>query len=316
MNHPEDAPRETLLAELAAARRRIAELEAALDENTGAATAPDGIPPLPGGLDVLRQFARDLDDVLFVQTPDAARLLHVNPAYEAVFGRPAAELAADPWDWTGAVHPADLEEVLAHVRRQAQAPDAAECRLLLPDGEIRRVRIRTVPLRDAAGNVTHVAGLIRDVSGEHRARETVRQSEERFRTLLEHLESVAVQGYAMDGTVIYWNRASTQVYGYTEAEAMGRNLVDLIIPPAMRDEVRGAIRYMRETGQAIPASELLLMRKDGSLAPVFSSHAIICVPGRDPELFCMDVDLCALRRAEEELRAARALIEELRRGGT
>ncbi|OPY39176.1 MAG: sensory histidine kinase AtoS [Methanoregula sp. PtaU1.Bin051] len=146
----------------------------------------------------------------------------------------------------------------------------------------------------------------------------LKESEERFRMLLQHVPSVAVQGYRMDGTTQYWNDASARLYGYTAEEAVGRNLVDIIIPPEMRDEVRGAIRYMAESGQPIPASELSLMKKDGSRVAVFSSHAVIRKSGRDLELFCIDIDLTERKRAEEalvdEMTKRKILIDQSRDG--
>ena len=132
--------------------------------------------------------------------------------------------------------------------------------------------------------------------------ETLRISEERFRNLVQSVPTLAVQGYGMDGVTKYWNQASERLYGYTEQEAIGRNLLDLIIPPEMREYASQAIRQMSETGQPIPAAELSLMRKDGSRVAVFSSHAIVQVPGRPMELFCLDSDITERQRAEAALR--------------
>ena len=130
-----------------------------------------------------------------------------------------------------------------------------------------------------------------------RNEEVLRESELRFRTLLQSIPSVAVQGYAQDGTTRYWNAASESLYGYSADEAIGSNLVDLIIPPEMRAGVRAAMREMFETGRPIPAGELFLMRKDGSKVNVFSSHAL--VKGQVPEMFCVNVDLTERKLAEE-----------------
>ncbi|WP_168206074.1 ATP-binding protein [Geobacter sp. FeAm09] len=130
----------------------------------------------------------------------------------------------------------------------------------------------------------------------------LQESEGRFRMLLESTPNIAIQGYTAEGTVTYWNRASEMIYGYSSREVQGRNLLDLIIPPEMREEVRGAIRSMVETGTAIPAGELSLMRKDGSRVPVFSSHAVVQPPGRAAEFFCMDMDLSDRKRVEDALR--------------
>src|SRR5690606_13577773 len=53
------------------------------------------------------------------------------------------------------------------------------------------------------------------------------ESEERFRNLLQSVHSVAVQGYAMNGTTNYWHSASARLYGYRADEAIGRSLLDL-----------------------------------------------------------------------------------------
>jgi len=127
------------------------------------------------------------------------------------------------------------------------------------------------------------------------------QSEERFRRLLDEVPAVAVQGYLMDGTTCYWNRASERIYGYAAQEAIGRSLLDLIIPLDMRDTVRGAIAMMAETGQPIPPAELSLQRKDGTRVAVYSSHAVVRISGRAPEFFCVDIDLTEPRRVQDAL---------------
>ncbi|MFP4499656.1 MAG: PAS domain S-box protein [Candidatus Hydrogenedentota bacterium] len=140
----------------------------------------------------------------------------------------------------------------------------------------------------------------RNVTERKQAEQALWASEMRFKEMLRNVASVAVQGYAMDGTVRYWNQASEMFYGYTEAEALGQNLLDLIIPPAMREDVIADMGRMAETGEANPASELELMRKDGSPIQIYSSHTLVHVPGQEPELFCIDIDITERKQAEEE----------------
>jgi PAS domain S-box-containing protein len=151
------------------------------------------------------------------------------------------------------------------------------------------------------GRPKFLAGFTIDITDRLKAEQEIRESEERFRVLLQSVSSVSVQGYSPDGTTQYWNKASELLYGYTEQEAIGRNLVDLIIPTEMKEVVKQAIRRMAETGIPIPTSELSLMRKDGSRVSVISSHAIVRSSGKSQELFCIDIDLTEHKKAEEAI---------------
>ncbi len=55
----------------------------------------------------LRQFAEHVPFIVWMATPDNRRVVFVNAAYQAIFGRPREALLADPLDWRSAIHPAD-----------------------------------------------------------------------------------------------------------------------------------------------------------------------------------------------------------------
>lgn len=129
----------------------------------------------------------------------------------------------------------------------------------------------------------------------------LKESENRFQQLVDSMTTISVQGYDEYGTVMFWNTGSEHVYGYTRAEAMGKNLVDLIIPEHMRPVVTEAIAEMVKTGVAHQAEELQLLRKDGSYVDVFSSHAVIKLPNRTSQVYCIDIDLTALKMQEAQV---------------
>ncbi len=180
-------------------------------------------------------------------------------------------------------------------------PSQYEIRLVRQDGTIFWAHLVFTTVQQIDG-VSVCRVVLSDITECHQAEEALQESELRFRKLFQDVQNLAVQGYGADGTTRYWNHASELLYGYSAQEAIGRNLVELIVPPEMRDEVKKAIQWMAETGQPIPASELPLMRKDGSRVPVFSNHTLIRIPGREQELFCIDIDLSERKRAEEALR--------------
>jgi len=136
-------------------------------------------------------------------------------------------------------------------------------------------------------------------------------TETRFHALFEHIEAVSVQGYDRYRRVIYWNPASTVLYGYRAEEALGRRLEELIIPEAMRESMIASVNAWVEGGHPVPAGELTLKRADGSPVHVFSSHVMLRGPDGQSQMYCVDVDLTERKRIQEELEGYRSHLEEL-----
>mgnify|MGYP001405317033 FL=1 len=154
-----------------------------------------------------------------------------------------------------------------------------------------------------------LAGCLRDlwrrlIHAEARASEStaaLQESEQKFRRLLEDIPNIAVQGYDQQRRVIFWNAASERLYGYRRDEALGQSLEDLIIPPPMRPQVIQDIDRWLRASWPVPSAELELLRKDGSLVPVYSSHVMLSNRQGDREMYCLDIDLSERKRAETAL---------------
>ena len=112
-----------------------------------------------------------------------------------------------------------------------------------------------------------------------------------FRALLEETPSISVQGYDRDRRVIFWNKASEKLYGFTAEEAMGKHIEELIIPGEMTPMVKMLIDDWIEKGIPIPAAEHDLLHRDGGIVPVYSSHVMLTNLNGEPELYCMDLNL-------------------------
>lgn len=125
-------------------------------------------------------------------------------------------------------------------------------------------------------------------------------NEKRFRSIFESTTNIAVQGYNRYHEVIFWNKASEELYGFSANEVMGRKLEDLIIPDFMRGGVYEAIENWHLLDQAIPSGEIPLQDKEGNEVWVYSNHVLIDTP-KDKEMYCLDIDLGPQRRALQQV---------------
>lgn len=195
------------------------------------------------------------------------------------------------------------EKIIRLVQKALQTGEGFddEFQIITAKGHERWVRV-IVNTEFEAGQCVRLYGTFQDIDQRKRAEEALKESEQRFRNLFDTIATVAVQGYDAEGKILYWNKASEHFYGYTAEEAVGRSLLDLIIPEEGHAIVRQDMAEMFATGKPIPAGELLLKKKDGTAIAVFSSHAYVEIPGCDAEMYCLDVDITPLKEVSEALR--------------
>ncbi|WP_394559622.1 PAS domain S-box protein [Aquipseudomonas alcaligenes] len=226
-----------------------------------------------------------------------------------LFERAATETDASLDDLFGWIYPSDrnaAQRALDMLQREG-APLLINVRLNRPASEPPLWLL----LRGSRAEDGSLHGSVQNISGQKRDEQALRESEQRFRQLFEQTPHIAVQGYDSERRVIFWNQASTQLYGYSLAEALGRRLEDLIIPPPMRAKVVSGVSAWMIGGPAIPAAELTLRHRDGSEVHVYSSHLMLRNARNQLEMYCVDVDLGRQMTAHQQLEASESRYREL-----
>jgi two-component system, cell cycle sensor histidine kinase and response regulator CckA len=127
-----------------------------------------------------------------------------------------------------------------------------ECRVIQKsyhkDGTIFWSELALSPVRDSQDNITHFIVLLTDLTERMQGEYKLRESEERFRKLLENaLDIVTV--ISEDGTILYESPAVERVLGYSAArERIGRNLFDYIHPDEVELFRAKFTKFLKEPG--------------------------------------------------------------------
>ena len=142
-----------------------------------------------------------------------------------------------------------------------------------------------------------------------RAERSVRESEERKRAILAAaLDCIVTIDH--EGHVLEFNGPAEKTFGFTAAEAIGREMADLIVPPALREPHRQGFARCVATGEGPLLGrriEITAIRADGEEFPVELAITRINLPG--PPMFTGYLrDITERKAAEAELRASRARI--------
>ena len=179
-----------------------------------------------------------------------------------------------------------------------------EWRGVTPDGAERWEHWTDTGIFDATGNLIEIQCVGREIT-DRKLAEAAREEAERLR--LAALEA-ALDCYIaidIDGNVVEFNAAAERTFGYAREEAIGRPIVELIVPPHLRAAHLRGMAHNLGSGVGHPNGrriEVDAMRSDGSLFPI----EVVVVRGQRAGA---TIFLAYLRDLTERRAAERALAE-------
>src|SRR5712664_3126363 len=91
-------------------------------------------------------------------------------------------------------------------------------------------------VRDADGEISGFLKITRDLTDLRRGEEALRQSEERFRLLVDAVEDYAIFMLDPQGNIVSWNRGAERIKGYRADEILGRHFSTFYRPEDVRSE--------------------------------------------------------------------------------
>src|SRR5262247_3434124 len=251
-----------------------------------------------------RQLAENIGAAFFItdgfsETPPG-QLRYVSPAYEKLGGRSRESLYQDARSWLEAVHSDDIERVLDALRSAGRAQFDEESRITRPDGEVRWVHDRVFPIRDEYGEIYRLAGIVEDITGRKMIEEALRESEERYRSVVES-QTELICRYLPDTTLTFVNDSYCRYFGKTQEELIGTKFLDLI-PKSAREAARNHIESLVENPR-IEIDEHEVLLPDGSIGwQQWVDHAILDSNGIVVEFQAVGRDITERKQIEEERR--------------
>jgi len=208
-----------------------------------------------------RSLVQNSSDIITV-VDETGMLRYASPAVERLMGYRAE-------DWTGTsilsmVHPDDVERAAASLAAVAREPGVhppTVIRVLHRDGSWRYIETTANNLLD----VPSVGGIVHnshDITERWQAEQAVRQSEERFRSLVQNASDL-ITVIDTDTTVIYQSPSIRRMLGYAAERLVGGKLIDLIhAEDAAR--VIATIGDVMSKPDAVVRGETRIRHEDGS----------------------------------------------------
>ncbi len=207
----------------------------------------------------LRSLITATAQMIWTTTP-GGDVVEDSPSWRAFTGQTYEEFRG--WGWLDALHPEDYEEAGRGWREAVAAKRLyeVEYRVQRPDGAYTPTLARGTPVLDDGGAVVEWVVANSDISARVAAERAIRESEERFRTLVEALPQLVFTA-GPDGTLDFHNRQFLEYSGLESEDLVGVGWTRLLHPDDIPVASEGRRRIL-ESGQP-RAFELRLRRRDG-----------------------------------------------------
>ncbi|MHA2244266.1 MAG: PAS domain S-box protein [Candidatus Hodarchaeales archaeon] len=225
---------------------------------------------------------------------------YVNPSLAKLTGYPAEELYNTPiMDY---IHPDVLSEVVTRYERRMagqSVPQIYETILLLKNNKTMEVEVN-------AGVITYQGkpadlAIIRDISERKRVEKALRESETRYRTILENIEDGYYEVDLM-GNLTFFNDAMCRIHGYSKDELLGMNNREYT-DEETADMVYKTFNRVYQTGESAKIFSYDIIRKDGARRVNEASVSLITNSAGEPTGFRGIVrDITERRQVEQALR--------------
>ena len=223
-----------------------------------------------------RALADSAPVLIWIMGPDGAQFC--NQAYRDFVGVADDGMLVGP-RWTAFLHPDDRDSYTAAYRKAVQQQERfeADFRMRRADGQYRWMKTLAMPRFSEGTNFVGYAGCTIDI---HDAK--LAEAQLALLAAVVNSSQDAIYSFTLDAKIVSWNRAAENLFGWTEAEVLGRNW-GLFAAPELHEELDQIIARV-QGGESITRLETKRLRKDGScfdvsltVSPVVAQDKVIAV---------------------------------------
>ncbi|MCG6971746.1 MAG: PAS domain S-box protein [Desulfobacterales bacterium] len=218
-----------------------------------------------------RIYFENVSDVIFSIDPDF-RIINISPSVERVLGYTPKEMIGKPIQDLNVLDPDSLQKAFSDIMKvlSGKRIPFSQYEFISKDGARKFGEVSLSPLT-RNGKVVAMVSVARDITERKSIEDALKQSKERYRIVLEANPDPVVV-YDMEGKVIYFNKAFSNVFGWHLEECIGQKMDDFV-PTDAWPETTTMINKVT-SGENFSGIETRRYTKEGKIIPVSISGAI------------------------------------------
>jgi two-component system cell cycle sensor histidine kinase/response regulator CckA len=200
-------------------------------------------------------------------------------------------------------HIDELEEILVSLRQGNRIKHLETVRVR-KDGSRVDVSLSISPIKDSTGQVIAASTIARDITERKRAERELRESEERYRSLVENAKDI-IYTHDLEGNYTSINKAGEKITGYTREEALRMNQAQVLAPEHLEKAQQMMAKKLNDEGETV--YDLEIIARDGRRIPVEVNTRLVSQDGVPVGVQSIARDVTERKYLEEQLRQAQKM---------
>jgi two-component system cell cycle sensor histidine kinase/response regulator CckA len=196
-----------------------------------------------------RMMIENMPDIIWTLSVDTFRTKYLSPSVETMLGytleearkKTVKEMVSPASFQLGAQY---LENILKNLKTHpldAHQTHSLEVEYICKDGSSLWGEVTAKLVFDEQGNVSEIIGVSRDISKRLIAEKALKKNEAKYRTLFENSRD-AIYITTISGTIIEFNPAGVELFGYSRDEIIGSDIIKIYHDPQNRENFKETIR--------------------------------------------------------------------------
>ena len=177
------------------------------------------------------------------------------------------------------------------------------------EGNSRIYKISSSPLVNPDGSISKIS-VLHDITEGRILQRKLGSSEQYFRNLFENLP-VACFGYDREAKIIAWNKAASELYGFSKKETLGRSMFETM---AKKEDYKKSMFYIKEVfkGKSFNGLQWEDRNSEGAIRYVYTNtYPLYDLDGKITMGISTNIDITPQKRIEQELKSSKSHLEKI-----
>ena len=254
-----------------------------------------------------RSFLDEAPDIIFI-IDAKGKFQYINKTAHKITGFPLSELQKSSLHKLVAPEYKDIIQKFLQKNARAKSLPFLEVEVVTSNGKRIPLEINIERIQNKRDETAEFQGIARDISKRKKALDEigklykeVENAKTSMKFVLDHATNIAIQGFNLNGEVVYSNRFCEKLFGYTEKQLKGKTVKGTILSEKDEADLRKSVESAINNHKSSPRLEWEITTKKGEIKHVFCHIFPAVFPGQESIAVALFSDITESHRAEEKI---------------